>query len=286
MTISRFSQSTLALSKRSQQTTDALAGLIPLPYTPTIGTATDGGTGTTVNVAFTPNATVPSGTSYTALSSPGSITASGSASPITVSGLTSGTAYTFQVRASNATGDSPYSAASNSVTPVTPSSYESIATNTLGSNTQTVTFSSIPSTFSHLQLRIRGNSNGGPKIRYNSSATGYSEHYLQGQGTVASAGGSTGNSEWGNFGSLISGGGGGLSGQENFYIIDIIDYKSTTKNKTSRAASGFDANGSGIIRLGSSLWANTAAINAIEINSDTGSVWYAGTIFALYGIRG
>jgi hypothetical protein len=164
--------------------------------------------------------------------------------------------------------------------------FESIATNLLASNTQTVTFSSIPSTYKHLQLRIRGNSNGGPKIRYNSSSTGYSEHYLQGQGSAASAGGSTGNSEWGPFGSLISGGGGGLSGQENFYLIDIQDYASTSKNKVARAASGFDANGSGYIKLGSSLWANTAAINAIEINSDTGSVWYAGTVFSLYGIKG
>jgi hypothetical protein len=162
-------------------------------------------------------------------------------------------------------------------------SFESIASNTLGTNTQTVTFSSIPSTYKHLQLRIHGSSNGGPKIRYNSSATGYSEHYLQGNGTAASAGGSTGNSEWGNFSSLISGGG---SAQLNVYIIDIHDYQSTTKNKTSRAISGYDDNGSGIIRLGSSLWANTAAINAIEINSDTGSVWYTGTVFSLYGIKG
>jgi hypothetical protein len=91
-----------------------LAGYPPVMATPT---AADGGTGTTVNVAFT---TVSGATTYTVLSTPGSITATGSSSPITVSGLTAGTAYTFQVRATNSVGTGGYSAASNSVTPVVP----------------------------------------------------------------------------------------------------------------------------------------------------------------------
>lgn len=167
-----------------------------------------------------------------------------------------------------------------------PSAFESIATSTLGADTQSVTFSSIPSTYVSLQLRIRGNSNGGPKITFNSNGTGYSEHRLVGNGSTASAGGSTGNADFGNQGALVPGGGGGLSGQETAYILDIHDYQSTTKNKTIRAISGFDANGSGSVRLGSGLWANTAAINTIKIDSDTGSVWYAGTVFSLYGIKG
>jgi hypothetical protein len=57
-------------------------------------------------------------TSYTVTSSPGGFTGTGSSSPITVSGLTNGTSYTFTVRASHATGQSAASAASNSVTPV------------------------------------------------------------------------------------------------------------------------------------------------------------------------
>ena len=49
------------------------------PTTPTIGTATDGGTGTTVSVAFTPSTYIGKGTiTYTATSSPGSLTATGS----------------------------------------------------------------------------------------------------------------------------------------------------------------------------------------------------------------
>jgi len=56
-------------------------------------------------------------TSYTATSSPGGITASAASSPITVTGLTNGTAYTFTVHATNTKGDGPESVASNSVTP-------------------------------------------------------------------------------------------------------------------------------------------------------------------------
>jgi len=56
-------------------------------------------------------------TSYTVTSNPGGITANGTSSPITVTGLTNGTAYTFTVTATNAAGTSTASAASNAVTP-------------------------------------------------------------------------------------------------------------------------------------------------------------------------
>jgi hypothetical protein len=62
-------------------------------------------------------------TSYTVTSSPGGVTSTGSSSPITVSGLTAGTAYTFTVTASHANGASAASATSNSVTPVFPTLY-------------------------------------------------------------------------------------------------------------------------------------------------------------------
>ena len=92
-----------------------------VPGTPTIGAATGGNT--TASVAFTvPTYTGKGGTvAYRVLSTPGSITATGSSSPITVSGLTNGISYTFQVRTETSYGvNSPYSTASNSVTPVAP----------------------------------------------------------------------------------------------------------------------------------------------------------------------
>jgi hypothetical protein len=57
-------------------------------------------------------------TSYTVTSNPGGITATGPASPITVTGLTNGTSYTFTVVATNAAGSSIPSFASNAVTPM------------------------------------------------------------------------------------------------------------------------------------------------------------------------
>ena len=94
-------------------------GFNPLqaPNAPTIGTATPL-TSTTASVAFTAPANVGGGaiTGYLVISSPGNINATGSSSPITVSGLSLvGTAYTFRVTALNSFGPSPISAASNSV---------------------------------------------------------------------------------------------------------------------------------------------------------------------------
>ena len=91
-----------------------------VPGAPTNVVATTGNT--TASVAFT--APTNNGgsviTGYTVRSNPGNITVTGSTSPITVTGLTNGTAYTFTVVATNAVGNSVASAASTSVTPGPP----------------------------------------------------------------------------------------------------------------------------------------------------------------------
>jgi hypothetical protein len=84
------------------------------PEAPTIGAATATGS-TTATVAYTAATKGAAGTTFTATSTPSSITGTG-ASPITVSGLTGSTSYTFTVKATNANGDSPQSSASNSIT--------------------------------------------------------------------------------------------------------------------------------------------------------------------------
>ena len=90
-----------------------------VPGAPTIGTATAGNAQAVVSFAPGSNGGSPI-TSYTVTSSPGGITATGTASPITVTGLTNSTAYTFTVTATNAVGTGPASAPSNSVTPGLP----------------------------------------------------------------------------------------------------------------------------------------------------------------------
>jgi hypothetical protein len=95
-----------------------------VPAAPTIGTPTNTPSGRPFNnglvsVAFTAGATGGKAiTGYTALSS-GAQTATGASSPISVTGLLSATGYTFQVKATNANGDSSYSTASSSVTVTT-----------------------------------------------------------------------------------------------------------------------------------------------------------------------
>lgn len=89
-----------------------------VPGAPTIGTATGGNAQASITFtapAFNGGSAI---TSYTATSSPGGFTASGASSPLVVTGLTNGTAYTFTVTATNIIGTGAPSAASNSVTPV------------------------------------------------------------------------------------------------------------------------------------------------------------------------
>ena len=112
---------------------------LTLPLAPTINTATFGNTN--ASVAFTaPSDT--GGTSvldYTVTSTPGNFTTTGASSPLTVTGLTNGTNYTFTVRARNSQGNSPESAASNS-TGVTIPGVPTIGTAVYGDASATVNF--------------------------------------------------------------------------------------------------------------------------------------------------
>lgn len=170
--------------------------------------------------------------------------------------------------------------------------YESIATVTVGSGgASTITFSSIPSTYSHLQLRIMarcGSTAGGGNylaMNFNSDAgSNYTYHALNGEGSgSASALGLA--SQTTVYLQRIANDS-NASGTNGVIVTDILDYASVNKYKTVRSLGGFDANGSGRIYLNSAVWMNsTTAISSIVIVPEA-STFNQYSSFALYGIKG
>ena len=170
--------------------------------------------------------------------------------------------------------------------------YDSIATTTVGSGgASTITFSSIPSTYTHLQLRFitRNNRSGQSVDALNIKANGdsganYANHRLQGDGATATASGGT------SLSAAIFAQTPASTATASVFgagVIDILDYANTSKYKTFRTLSGFDANTApGYIGLYSGLWQSTSAINSLTISSNDGSGVLEYTSFALYGIKG
>jgi hypothetical protein len=166
-----------------------------------------------------------------------------------------------------------------------PGSYESIATVTVGSGgSATIEFTSIPATYTHLQLRgiVKCTTNDDDLgLRFNSdSATNYDGHRVYGSGSSASADSSITKSQW-DFAGRTG------SGTSNFgvSVIDILDYANTNKYKTTRALYGRDSNGSGWAMFSSGLWRSTSAITSITFVPSGGN-FAQYTQFALYGIKG
>ena len=152
-----------------------------------------------------------------------------------------------------------------------------------GSVAGTVTFSGIPATYTHLQIRVSttlyvAGSSGGTAF-YLSSVNGSAPvkaHLFYGDG-----GGYTGGIDpnipigfchfsptpvnWGTA------------------IIDILDYTNSGKNKVIKSFSGWDASGSGVVGLMSNLWGSASTISSLTFNAGGGS-FAIGTRFDLYGI--
>ena len=267
-----------------------------IPNPPTIGTAT-ATSDVAATVEYTAAVLGATASTFTATSNPGSVTGTGS-SPITVTGLTASTAYTFTVTAGNANGTSAASSASNSITtsePISVLAYESIANSVVtSSNTQSITFTSIPQTYKHLQIRGIGKWSKTSAadvsnliIRFNSdSSSNYARHSVGGVGTSSISGGANINASEGYIGyspDSVSAFTNIFSGQ----IIDILDYSNTNKNKTIRTFGGFDSNSAsfGYIHFMGTLWRSTNAINSITLYMDNLD-FSIQSQYALYGIKG
>jgi len=168
------------------------------------------------------------------------------------------------------------------VPPVT-TAYESIATVTVGSGgLGTASFTSIPQTFKHLQIRGFFNQGGGNWINtnYNSDTSGsYQWHYTYGDGSTRTGGWSGGSNQ-----SLTVCAYNNNATQFGAFVFDILDYTNTNKYKVGRSLIGVDANGSGIIMAPlSNLWMKTDAITRIDLASSGTFAQYSS--FALYGVK-
>jgi hypothetical protein len=164
-----------------------------------------------------------------------------------------------------------------------PTTYEPIATTTLGSAATTITFSSIPATYTDLKVVFVGNSTTG-NYRLNGrvngdTGTNYSATFLRGTGAAAQSA--------------------RVSSQDMLYltnnniittnlelsIIDIFSYAGSTF-KTILCSNNSDQNGSGIVENSVNLWRSTSAITSFSLSPEfSTSTFNAGTTATLYGIK-
>ncbi len=251
-----------------------------VPDGATVGAVTSAFDGT-ATVAATAAATGGTPTTFvitpTPTTSPATFTGS---SPVTVTGLSDGTSYTFTAAGVNTTATGPAGAASGSTAIVTAGSFFSIATTAGTGSSGTISFTSIPSTYSHLQIRMvsRGTTDNVAYYRFNSdTGANYADHNLYGNGTSVSAFNDVSNNKMGHIRQSDDASYIGTS------IIDILDYTNTNKYKVARLLSGNSLGAAGIILAGSGLWMNTAAITSITIFSSGGN-FSTNSKFALYGV--
>jgi hypothetical protein len=176
--------------------------------------------------------------------------------------------------------------------------YELISTTVLGSSTPSVTFSNlgtVAAAYKHLQIRAtartdRSGADSDPIIlRFNSDSTSsYSRHGLygynfSGSGSVQSNGSSSAQTSL-----YVAENVAVSSSTANAFgaiVADILDFQSTSKNKTVRSLAGMNAAWSSI-ELRSGAWLSTSAVTSITVQPLIGSNLVTGSRFSLYGLRG
>lgn len=175
--------------------------------------------------------------------------------------------------------------------------FESIATTVVGVGGQaTVTFSSIPGTYKHLQIRYAASTSRATFVdnlvmKINSdTGSNYATHKLYGDGTSAYSDAATSQTQFEGFSQNLAG-----AAQTNVVgvgVIDILDYANTNKYKTFKALNGLNLNtadGSGSygrLQLNSGVWMSSSAITTISFNPYLGANFQQYSHFALYGIKG
>lgn len=156
--------------------------------------------------------------------------------------------------------------------------YEPLATQTLGSNQASVTFSSISGSYTDLVLIVNGGqsvatANGG--LQFNGdTGSNYSQTYLRGNGSTASG------TRASNEAILRIDGIGWPTSNNANSIIQIQNYSNTTTYKT--VLTRFNAAVYGTEAI-VGLWRSTSAINQIVVKSEA-YAWLSGSTFTLYGI--
>lgn len=163
--------------------------------------------------------------------------------------------------------------------------YELISTVVVGAGGATsVTFSGLDTSataYKHLQVRAVAlhSADQNAMMQFNGdTGSNYWWHMVQGNGTAASSFGS-------NATQMQIGYGPNSTTIPTTSIVDILDFKSTTKNKTIRTLTGCAYSGTWNVKLMSGSWSNTAAITSITMFEITGS-YKAGSRFSLYGLKG
>jgi hypothetical protein len=159
-----------------------------------------------------------------------------------------------------------------------PATYEPIATQTLGSATASITFSSIPSIYTDLVAIFQGGITTGPddiRLEFNSSTTGYSATLLRGDGSSVLSALSNNETAIPWMGYLGTGSAGTVS------IINIMNYANanvfkTVLNRGSVAAS--------FVSSTVGLWRNTAAITSCRFIAGS-STFLTGSTLTIYGIK-
>jgi len=163
-----------------------------------------------------------------------------------------------------------------------PATYEPIATTTLGTNTASIVFSSIPGTYTDLRM-IVANLTGTVATSSASLTFGPSAGSTSSWLSLYSAGSTVNSARVTSSGNLQIGTSGVSTTMPSFATIDIFNYANTSLFKQSIVETSEDFNTSGNVTVNVNLWKSLSAITSITLS--VGGFLKTGTTATLYGIK-